>query len=840
MSPLFAHAEGPYRAVRKPAATSLAFVVAAYVLVLIFAGVAVMRSISAVERLNSDSNELSIAKRRGSAEVVFRSFEHRLDNLESITVIGTAPFKLMGWTPLGDIDQFSKSMYSVAHRLVGAGSHVLASTSKLEQALDLVEGGASFTELLDGGELEELLESAREAAIASESELTAIQRIIDEQATNYPGWLVSLVRDRLDPKTAEVQELSTYVLALTNLVDANVEMARLSSDFVEKAVSFTGAGADIPEYSRDTEAIAAVAQEALGYAGIMRSSSPGIIAGTRYEDIANQVIAVDSAVFDITNGMSNILLVVGDITGGLAGSDGSILREPGKMKDIMDSLIDSNQDLSSWVIDIERGIGQLSEAQDIPIFPTSMSDLLVERTSSLNLLSQVLIDAPPIAEEILGLDGNLRRFLVLGLTSDELRAAGGFTSSAWVLEFRDGVLVESEYFSVLTIDDVNNLSRGSAVPEALSVHMDAGATYIRDIGWSPHFPDVARYAIDLTKWKIGHIDGVVALNQWAYQSLTQGMGTVNVDDVEIGAGQVMNLLETSTDAEGTDGLIGLFDALVDGIGGERMRARAVPFLMAVNGSLHRNEMLIYSVDSDTQSRLENVGWSGSFFRPEQDVLYIIDSNVGWNKSDRNVDRSFEYTVDLRNPLVPSAILTLEYRNRSIIGSDECEFQKHISSKNPTFEELKNRCYWNYLRAYVPEGVDLIRASESNIPAGAVAVRSGSVPQDADSMRLDFDVDGTHISGLVVVAPGDSESVSFEYSLPPAVVTIEADVVEYKLQLRAQPGVVIRNGSVKILLPEGFILDETVGITDRESDSIISSKLELSTDTHIVVTGSVRP
>ena len=99
-------------------------------------------------------------------------------------------------------------------------------------------------------------------------------------------------------------------------------------------------------------------------------------------------------------------------------------------------------------------------------------------------------------------------------------------------------------------------------------------------------------------------------------------------------------------------------------------------------------------------------WDGRVSAAPGDYLYTVDSNVGWSKSDRNVERKVRYVVDLRRETGPRINLTLMYNNHSGPGSPGCEPQ--WLNRGSSYGQLKNACYWDYFRVYVPQEARLLR------------------------------------------------------------------------------------------------------------------------------------
>ncbi|MFW6174669.1 MAG: DUF4012 domain-containing protein, partial [Chloroflexota bacterium] len=408
-------------------------------------------------------------------------------------------------------------------------------------------------------------------------------------------------------------------------------------------------------------------------------------------------------------------------------------------------------------------------------------------------------DLPAVAPELLGAE-EPRTYLVLGQTSDELRATGGFVSSVWEMTFFKGALVETVYRDVVDVDDLDNLALYPEPPDVLSQHMNASVWVMRDVTWKPDFPVTARLAQEL--YRLGQereVDGVVAITPWAFTKLIDVLGPVRVDGREVSPGELMAVVEEGTDREGRGYLQKVFDGLLQALDNPAARSGALRIAGALHESLEEKQALIYVDDPTTQRIISAKGWAGEVPVPEHDRLYVVDSNVGWSKVDRNIERGVDYSVRLRRDGPSLAHLTLTYHNRSEPG-DDCEQQ--FKDRGSAYDVLKNACYWNFLRAYVADGSELVSADEMPLPRGSIYVQAGRGGAGQDSFSARRDSNGTNWRGLTQVAPDATRSLSFVYDLPQSVVNWD-DEPEYTLELLRQPGTLGRRVSVEIAFPEGY-------------------------------------
>ena len=467
---------------------------------------------------------------------------------------------------------------------------------------------------------------------------------------------------------------------------------------------------------------------------------------------------------------------------------------------------------------IGEGAGQLREAQEL-LFESgarlsdalphiespsaaAAADGLLTLSSELELSVGLLRVLPDLGPSALGADGP-RRYLVMAESADELRPSGGLVSGAWVLTFDHGELVTNEYYDVVAIDDLTNLSSYPSPPDLLSTHMDASVWLLRDVGWEPHFPSVARTAAEIVE--LGQdglpMDGVVAVTQWTLIGLAEALGSVETDQGPVPADRLLNVLEDGTDEDGRAFMNSVFQGLLDQISGPSINGNLFQLARAVSVSFTEKQTLVHMFDEDLQAIVSQAGWDGSLPAAGGDRLVPVDSNIGWSKVDRNIDRTLEYEVTLSRTGSSIGKITLGYENHSRWDGAECGAQ----SLNPgaSYDDLKNTCYWNLIRIYTAVGGRLISADPLPLPNNSVFSMRGLGGSGDDTVSLGIGPGGSFISGLMVVPAGVDMRTSFTVQLPATVVSWDDDRATYTLDLAAQPGTLGRKTTIRVDLPLGY-------------------------------------
>ena len=104
---------------------------------------------------------------------------------------------------------------------------------------------------------------------------------------------------------------------------------------------------------------------------------------------------------------------------------------------------------------LESGSAHIDEALELDINPLD-SSLISKISDTVSLLHsgfRFARDFPILADDLLGANGP-RTYLVLGQTSDELRATGGFVSALWLLTADRGSLISAEYHDIVEVDNL--------------------------------------------------------------------------------------------------------------------------------------------------------------------------------------------------------------------------------------------------------------------------------------------------------------------------------------------------------------------------------------------------
>ncbi len=447
------------------------------------------------------------------------------------------------------------------------------------------------------------------------------------------------------------------------------------------------------------------------------------------------------------------------------------------------------------------------------------SAALLRRADQALALANAGLPALAVLPELLGAQGT-RRYLVLAQNNDELRATGGYISGIGVIEVREGKVTQVSYRDSYAVE---NLAKPHPwPPRPLTEYMGAQMWMLRDANWSPDFPTSARTIEQLYELNQGaRVDGVMAIDLPGVQRLVAALGPLNVPgfaqrvDGQNVAEQMEYFFLASAGKESygewwshrKDFMAALVQAMMARLNGEGGAVNLPAVGQAVWSSLATKDLLIYLNDPRAARVLHDLHWDGALpdARSGQDVVGIVDSNVGFSKADRKIARQFDYRIELRPGEEAMASVRIRYENQNPPSSEPCVRKFEYQA---TYADMQNTCYWDFVRLYAPAG---------SHPIGA----SGNTSATLESPEQGYTV----MSAYFVLPRGQARELRFDYRIP-LIVRTDAPS-EYSLTWIKQPGRRASPLRVSLVLPRSLrFLDATLPPVARDESTLV---FELPTD-----------
>jgi hypothetical protein len=416
---------------------------------------------------------------------------------------------------------------------------------------------------------------------------------------------------------------------------------------------------------------------------------------------------------------------------------------------------------------------------------------LLERVDRILPLARTGLRVAQAAPELLGANGP-RTYLILAQNNHELRGTGGFISAIGIVRLDGGRITELKLADSYSVD--NFKQPHPLPPPALSEQMGAQLLLLRDSNWSPDFPTTAQVARALYQQDQGvATDGAIALDLEATRLMVGALGPLNLEGVaepvtaENAIAAMKQAWETpaGSQASAQDGNIGewwrnrkdfmggLMTAALGKLqGGADLNPAALA--QALLAMLAERHLQIAVDDPVLSSLLAERGWDGALQpRARDDFLAVVDSNVGFNKANAAVKQEFAYRVGQgSNGIEATLTLTYTHTAPALPASELCDRAPRYGS---SYDDLIQRCYWDYLRVYVPDGSELLSADRLK-HAVAEPGEQGTVV----------------MSGDFALRPSEQLAVTLRYRLPFA-----AGSAPYRLDVRKQAGALASPLSVAI-------------------------------------------
>ena len=736
----------------------------------------------------------------------------------------------------------------------GAGLHTQIGRveSDLEDAEKLLEWATGFLSAYDEAQTA-LLSSLDQASVAGFR-----TRLVEMESglTNSDGTLLAsrqhrryTIAEYIEPVSGFMDDLEKAETVMADAAEAGQKSLRLMGALLDLAdasgpILALFDGSDPAESASDADSIyaalssfntqAALAQEAASEAALSLSSLVGTGPFAQrlesLERLMDALVDIGEAGVQGFEALRPAHDIVKEAEGGLLDSEGVLL-------DALAALNQNLEGLSAVADRLSKAGVALRELQEEGSLPSGSSGLpgMLDFVSEVERGLRMVNGIVPVAHVLLGRD-ETRKFLMLGQSSDELRGTGGFVSALWTLEFQNASLKRVSYYDAVRVDDWDRLQLYPKAPIGLEEHMNAWVWLLRDVSWDPDFRTTAQTAKAM--FRIGQnqdVDGVVAINQWAFLALIEAVGGIVPPEggEPITPNNLITVLEQGTDLYGRAYSDLVLQGVLDKLENQTSISDLIRIASAMYEALDARDMVMYFDDPEAQSAVEALGWAGEVKQTEGDYLYVVDSNVGWSKVDRNIERNVTYVVDLSRKERPRARLTIEYVNHSGPGSAPCEPQ--WQNRGTDYNQLVNACYWNFIRVYIPNGSRMLSQTALPLPELSVSVEIGAGTPGQETGMLSASHDKIVYSGLIIVPALESREVVLVYDLPAETLVSEGDNLVYTLTMQKQPGVRQRKLSLELVSPDGYSVESSSMPYTAGDNGLVSISIVPTRDVTIRVT-----
>ncbi len=394
-------------------------------------------------------------------------------------------------------------------------------------------------------------------------------------------------------------------------------------------------------------------------------------------------------------------------------------------------------------------------------------------------------------------DEGAKTYLLLVQNEDELRPTGGFITAASVIRIQDGGISNLNFVDSGGLDNWNKLY--PAAPWQLSEYMNSQVIVFRDSNWFTNYPTTAAYAEYLYSYTNENpVDGVIAFDQHFLVEMLKVVGPISLEDVPypVDASNVTQYMRaskirseqelSSSDWNYKAFLNKIAYALINKMfsGDIQWESISAELLRALN----ERHLLLQMDNPAMTALLADNHWDGAV-RPknDSDFLMVVDTNVGYNKTNAVVESSLIYNIDLTNPSSPIATLTVIHKNNAAQTAASCEQWNKIRLDNEKGYPITD-CYWNFLRVYTPKGTQLISATPQSVPEDWMMLKQQSTGQVDLLNEYEEHIDLVQGFGTMQVVPNSTSlAVNFVFALPSNVIKTSPAGMIYELKVQKQPG-----------------------------------------------------
>lgn len=384
----------------------------------------------------------------------------------------------------------------------------------------------------------------------------------------------------------------------------------------------------------------------------------------------------------------------------------------------------------------------------------------------------------PIIEqlpEIMGANGDRKKYLILFNNDGELRPTGGFLTAYSIIYIEDGKVTPEKSDDIYELD--KKIIKKEPIPEQLGRYLTTEKYFnLRDMNINPDFKlSMDQFYANYSKIKSEpqDIDGIISVNTNFLTGLLQILGPVEVpgygtysaevqEDKYKGLPQVVYALSeiitrpTPYMREDRKGILGpmMRSILTKAYGAPKQQwPQLVEFGIK---EMNQRDVQMYFFNENAQSAAEAINAAGRLPEPTaNDFLAIVNANLGGAKS--NFFIHYDVTQEVSAPVngTVEKKVTIAYKNTA--KGDNCNLEAGLLCLNAT-----NR---DWTRLYVPQGSELVNANGFT----------------TDSQV--YDEDGyTVIEGFFTLEPMGQAKIEITYKIP------YTDSLVYKVDLWKQGGV----------------------------------------------------
>lgn len=280
------------------------------------------------------------------------------------------------------------------------------------------------------------------------------------------------------------------------------------------------------------------------------------------------------------------------------------------------------------------------------------------------------------------------KYMLVFQNSEEIRATGGFMGSFALLELNEGRIKELNFYDIYDADGQFELQ--VEAPAGVKEYLSSGEGHrLPDANWHPDFPSSGQKIIKfMDESGFKNIDGVVAINLETVEKLLDIVAGVYLPDygMTITSDNFYSVARADRETyfSGSkakkDFLKNLFNNLkikLSQLNSDQQKE----LLQSLIHELKRKNLQFYSKNPDIQKNFEQLKIAGQLATTNYQLLYLVESNVGINKANKNISREVKIDLDQGSDLK----ILFSNKNQNL---DYINYQRLISNPESEVQNIK--------------------------------------------------------------------------------------------------------------------------------------------------------
>lgn len=462
-------------------------------------------------------------------------------------------------------------------------------------------------------------------------------------------------------------------------------------------------------------------------------------------------------------------------------------------------LLDNTQKIELALLEVKLADEALQKIKIQSVDPSYAATVLEAqaKTESLREAMELLGGIAKRLPNAMGF-GIPQNYLFINQNNNELRATGGFVGSIALVELSHGQITRISADTSQRLDGQNKYN-DLPLPEPLK----AITSYygIRDSNWEPNFPTSVQ-TIDKLYQQAGggSVDGMIALTPEVVTDILSITGPIDLPQYNLKLSADNFVEKTQKQIEVADKnlqdnpkqiLIDFVPILMNRIMSTNSRELRLIGQSLFNRLISK-DILIYFNDPQLEKVMTALNWSGEVAptQSHEDYLYVVESNLGGNKSSASIVREIKLLTQVKADGRVDDNLTIRYTHTG----------------TSVYPDGINR---NYVRVYLPMGSHVTE----------------TLGQDADTQVDVNSSDGKTVVGFwLTINPNETKEIKITYTLPFKLNFNNASA-EYVLHVQKQPGANRTTFSHYIEVAENMDLAVNSGSEAIRKDMTFSDRLD---------------